>query len=296
MSEEVPLYLGIDMGATNIRYAIVDGDGGVRCSESSALPDDVGARVEAPERILERFSAEVSGVGLAVAGTVRDGVLGWSASLGVQGVDFRGRLSSRFGGAVAVLNDARAAGLAEALVGAGRGSPSVLSITVGTGIGGAIVLDGRLLEGVGDAGEVGHIVIEPDGLECTCGRRGCWERYVGGRALLEQARALKPGRAEALEDVLSEAERGEPCSAALVDSAAERFALGLDNVCAVLAPEVIVLGGGVIARDGWVSRRYISALDSMRWGAQAVIRSSELGDAAGQIGAALCAAKNVTRS
>jgi glucokinase len=186
-----------------------------------------------------------------------------------------------------VVNDARAAGLAEALVGAGRGASTVLSVTVGTGIGGALVADGSLIVGTGFAGEVGHMMMNPSGPPCTCGRNGCWERYVGGRALAARAEAIYPQHPEPLEQLLADATDSSSRAAIVIREAADTFMHGLDNLHAIFAPAIVVLGGGIMARNGLVAREYREAAERTRWGDRAVVRDSQLGDSAGIIGAAL---------
>ncbi len=281
--------LGIDLGATQLRFALVDRNGAVHHTERRALPDDPRARAALPGEIAAAHRGHVVGVGLAVAGTVAGGVLTWSANLGLHDLDLGAELAARSRGPAVVLNDARAAGYAEALVGGGSGASSVLAVTVGTGIGGAVILDGRLVEGTGDAGEIGHQVIDPGGPVCGCGRRGCWETFVGGRALARTAGQHYPGDLDPLARLITRAEAGDPSAGAVVEAAAAHFALGLDNLCAVLAPAVVVLGGGVMARNGLIARRYRAAAQTLRWGARTQVRDSLLGDAAGQIGAALAA-------
>ncbi|MGC3954329.1 MAG: ROK family protein [Propionicimonas sp.] len=284
-----PPVLGIDMGGTNLRHALVDADGNPFGAASAPLPNDLGERAAAPVRIAARHRDTAAAVGLAVAGTVEDGVLVWSANLGLHDVGFASLLGREFDGPVVVLNDARAAGLAEAVLGAGQALGSVLSITVGTGIGGALILDGRLIEGTGQAGEIGHMVIDPSGPPCNCGRRGCWEQLAGGRALTRAARRLYPGAAEPVAQLVGRAEAGDDAALAELSRAAELFGLGIDNLCATLAPEMIILGGGIMARGGLVSEAYRAAAGATVWGARTRLRDSRLGDAAGYLGAAIAA-------
>ncbi|MGO1538826.1 MAG: ROK family protein [Leucobacter sp.] len=286
-------FLGIDMGGTNLRYSIVTTSGNIVSSHSEVLPAAPEERALLPVRVAEQFRAEVDGVGLAIAGTVRDGVLTWSANLGIQEIDFGEQLRESVDGAAIVLNDARAAGLAEAVVGAGAGADTVLSLTVGTGIGGAIVIGDKLLEGTGDAGEVGHMVIDPAGPACTCGRAGCWERFVGGRALHRVSTEMFPDHPSPLEHLIERAERGNTEAMRVIDTATGIFGRGVDNICAILAPDTIVLGGGIMARNGLVARRYREVLRDTRWGARSRVVDSVLGDSAGRIGAALAASQLV---
>lgn len=289
VSKPDSLYLGIDMGGTNIRFALVDTHGHIHSSESRPLALDREARIHGPVEILQEFESQIAGIGVAIAGTFTGGLLDWSANLGLHSVDFGSLLAEHTTKPISLLNDARAAGLAEALVGGGVGAHSVLSVTVGTGIGGALIVDGKLLLGTGDAGEIGHMVVDPTGPDCNCGRNGCWERLVGGRALAEQATLLYPSSADPLSELLQNISDGHESAAAILNRAAQLFALGIDNLCAVLAPDAIVLGGGVMARNGAVARAYRDAIRHTRWGTQSQVRHSALGDTAGQIGAALSA-------
>lgn len=284
-------FLGIDMGGTNIRAAIVDGTGRVIHTENRALGSSQKVKAEAPLLLAEEYADRVAGIGLAVAGTVDDGVLTWSANLNLHGVEYRREINRRTGLPSVVLNDARAAGLAEARVGAGAGAATVLAITVGTGIGGAVIVNGNLLEGTGDAGEIGHMVLDPGGAECTCGRHGCWELMVSGKALARRAKQLYPGAPDPLGVLIIEASNGTAVAREAVESITQDFAMGVDNLSAILAPQVIVLGGGVMARNGLIAERYRSIGPRLRWGRRARIVDSALGDTAGQIGAALAAAE-----
>jgi glucokinase len=189
---------------------------------------------------------------------------------------------------VRVVNDARAAGYAEArraIVPDSRtGGGTVLVVTVGTGIGGAVVVGGRLLEGSGHAGEIGHMSIDPHGRQCDCGRRGCWERLVGGRALRESL----GDRWASVGDLAACAERGDENAVAHIAARAEAFGAGLDSLCAVLAPTTVVLGGGIIARGGPIAAAYTAAARDLRW-LRGRLQLSRLGDHAGLMGAGLLA-------
>lgn len=282
--------IGIDLGATHIRAGLLDPSGRLTRMVRHPLPPDPAARRRAPAQVLAQFAdAGVDAVGLAVAGTVSEGVLTWSANLGLADVDFAAELP---GHRVTVLNDARAAALAEARLGAGAGAPTVLMVTVGTGLGGALVRDGRLQVGTGHAGEIGHLRLDADGPTCQCGNRGCWEQLAGGVALNRTGVALArrsgtgaPVGAALLADA---AAAGEPAAVAALRRHAQHFARGLDSLCAVLAPHVLVLGGGLVARRGPVRDAYLAAADGLRWH-RGRTSPALLGDDAGVLGAALAA-------
>ncbi|MCP2163184.1 ROK family protein [Goodfellowiella coeruleoviolacea] len=279
--------IGIDLGATHVRAGLVDQAGRLSRVVRRVLPPDPAARVRTTRQVLAEYAdVAVAAVGVAVAGTVRDGVLTWSANLGLSGVDFAAEL----GRPVTVLNDARAAGLAEARLGAGAGAATVLVVTVGTGLGGALVTGGRLHEGTGHAGEVGHLVLDADGPPCGCGNRGCWEQLAGGVALNRTGAALAPtGAAQPGAARLAAAvTAGQPRATAALERHAAQFARGLDSLCAVLAPHTVVLGGGLIARPGPIRDAYLAAAGTLRWHSGPV-HPARLGDDAGVLGAALAA-------
>lgn len=298
-SEELPardripgdMVLGMDMGGTRLRAALVDRQGNIGDVVHYPVPADQAAQARLPVAVAQRFSDEASAVGLAIAGTVTAGVVTWAANLRLAGADLGTQLRMVSHGQAAVVNDARAAGAAEARLGAAAGEHLVLAITVGTGIGGAIILDGKPLEGRGTAGEVGHMVLRPDGPPCGCGRRGCWETLSGGRALDRAAATVLrgDGNKPSARDLVRAAEQGIPAAISELDRAAGDFRSGLENLCAVLSPDLIILGGGVIARGGLVSEAYLGAAAGLRWGAATRITQSQLGDQAGLVGAAMLA-------
>ncbi|MBM9467849.1 ROK family protein [Nakamurella leprariae] len=285
--------LGVDVGATNLRIGLVDPSGAEIAPISVPLPVAPHARLAAIVAAVATSAAELGprAIGIAIAGTVTDGTITWSANLGLHDVPLRDLITAATGRPTEVLNDARAAGLAEAAAGPDGGAGTVLAVTVGTGIGGALIVDGRLRQGTGDAGEIGHMVVEPGGVPCGCGRRGCWERYAGGDALrLRAMQLLGPEPPDPLAELITLIEAGDLAAGAVLDEASERFRSGIDDLCAVLAPDVVVLGGGIMARRGLVARRYHESLTGLRWAARTRFELSRLGDAAGLLGAARHAA------
>lgn len=291
--------VGIDYGATYLRGALVDNQGHLLHRTRQLVPVATAARVTAPAELATRLLAlaatmqiSAAAVGLAVAGTVRGGTLTWSAHLGLAEVPFGVLLQEHTGLLACVINDAHAAGYAEAATRRPRGL--TLYISVGSGIGGALVSDGQLIPGLGHAGEIGHMVIDPSGPPCTCGRSGCWEQYAGGRALDRAAASLLDDHATA-QHLVALADAGDSRAQAVLASASGAFAAGVDNLCAILSPDQIILGGGIISRGGTVARRYQAALSHLRWPCGPVTRAV-LGDDAGCIGAGLLAIAATVRS
>lgn len=250
------LRLGIDVGGTKCLALVVDDDGNVVDRRRVSTPR--GAR--AIEDVLVGLIGELTTahvrhvdawavIGVGVPGLVsRDGTIVSSPNLpDVENFDVRRRLESRLGRAVSVDNDANGAAVAEWRVGAGRGHDDVLVVTLGTGIGGGIISDGRLVRGWnGFAGEIGHLVVVADGRTCACGRRGCWEQYASGTALGRMAREFDTTFDAA--GIRRAAEAGDARALAVIDDFARWVALGLAGLVHTLDPEVVVIGGGVAHR------------------------------------------------
>ena len=278
---------GIDVGGTKFLGVVLDDDGTVLVEQRRATPRGGDAVVEAlAEFALELAPYDTLGVG--VPGLVtRDGVLRAAPNLvGASEVHVGSRLTTLLGHPVSVDNDATCAIVAEWQHGAARGFDDVLLVTLGTGIGGGIVMGGHLQRGSnGFAGEIGHMVVQPDGPFCVCGRRGCWERFASGRGL-QMLAGGRPG-----EEVVAAARAGDPESLVIVDTFAHWVALGLANLTNVLDPACIVLGGGLAtAPDVFlppISREFRALLYSPDNRPSPVLSFAELGERAGAIGAAL---------
>jgi glucokinase len=267
-----PLYLGIDLGGTKIAAGVVTGGGEVQGLATAPTPARQGVRaVMRAMATVARQAAREAGVAIkdlagggvgapgpidARAGTVVSppNLPGWrDVTLGAQ-------LGRVLGLTLALENDANVAGLAEHRFGAGRGCSPLVYLTVSTGIGGALLLDGRLVGGVrGAAGEVGHLVAVPDGPLCGCGNRGCLEAVASGSAVARYAReavragvpsalterfAARPGRitAAAVADL---ARAGDPEAGRILAGAMEHLGRGVAGLVNLLNPERVVIGGGL---------------------------------------------------
>lgn len=263
--------LGLDIGGTKISAGVVDGSGRILArSRRPTRADDPAAIERDVVELVDALTAEftVCAVGVAAAGFVdadRDTVR-LAPNLAWRDHPLGSRLSEALGLPVLVENDANAAGWAEHRFGAGRDASDMLMVTLGTGVGGAVISDGRLVRGAhGFASEIGHLRYLPGGLPCGCGRRGCWEQYASGSALARSAlgaAAASPARAAALVqrcggdlarvsglDVMALARSGDPLSVELVETLAGHVGLGIASLVAVLDPAVVVIGGGM-ATDG----------------------------------------------
>lgn len=308
--------LGIDLGGTKLLGVAIDDAGGVVEEVRAPTPrggDRVVDALAAAARELAAAAGAEAGapVGIGAPGLVdRLGRLRVAPNLpGIRELALRERVGGRLGVPVRVENDATCAAWAEHVAGAASGSGSSLLVTLGTGIGGGMVVDGVLqLGSQGFAGEFGHMVLDPDGPPCPCGRRGCWERLASGTALgrlgREAARAggltrvvdLAGGDPEGIEGahVTSAALEGDTEAGRLLDGVARWLGIGLANLLNVLDPEVVVVGGGLVAVADLLlpTARRVCAEEvlSSQVRAEVAIVPAGLGEHAGATGAALLAA------
>ena len=301
--------LGIDVGGTKCLAVLLDDEGRVAAEERRPTPRGAEAIVATLASLAESFG-EVRSIGIGVPGLVtRDGVIRASPNL-VDVADFRvaAMLGARLGREVHVDNDATCAVAAEWRVGVARGRSDVIMVTLGTGIGGGIVAGGRLIRGAsGFTGEIGHMVIDPDGPPCPCGRRGCWERYASGSGLARLAREaavgkrlrriveLAGGDAEAVrgENVQRAAREGDRDAVAVIEEFGRWVALGLVNLTNVLDPQAFVLGGGLAASADLylepIQRWFTELLYAPDLRPHPELAFASLGEYAGAVGAALLA-------
>jgi glucokinase len=231
-----------------------------------------------------------SSLGVGVPGLVTpDGTIMASPHLpGANNFEVAKELRTRLGINVHVENDATMAAFAEWKVGAAAGARNAVMVTLGTGIGGGIVMGGQLQRGAhGFAGEIGHVVVQRGGAACPCGQHGCWERYASGSAL----QMLSGGMSG--EDVFAAFRAGDAHATRVVEEYAEWVAIGLAGLANTCDPEVIVIGGGVVESFSEilpiVHRHFIASLYSAQWRTAPRIELATLGPAAGAIGCALIA-------
>lgn len=307
--------VGVDVGGTKILALVFDDESGLVVGEpvKEATPPGADALLDAVADVvarLEEAEGPVAGVGAGLPGLVdRRGRLAAAPNLpAVAGVAFAEQLAERVGHEVVVDNDATCAAWAEATRGAAAGVADMVMVTLGTGIGAGLVAGGRLQRGRhGFAGEPGHMVVDPDGPRCPCGRRGCWERYASGSGLGRLAREaaeageaprlveLAGGDAEAVkgEHVTAAAREGDEDALAVLGQLGWWVALGLANLVNVLDPEVVVVGGGLVAAGEMLLEPVRSSFAQLVLGAThrplTRIVPAELGSEAGAIGAALLA-------
>jgi glucokinase len=308
----VDLTIGVDVGGTKIAAGVVDPSGTIVEQVRVSTPATTAQAVE--EGIVTAVSMlagrhEVVSVGVAAAGFVDEkrSMLRFAPNLPMVDRALRDLISPRVGLPVVVENDANAAAWGEHRFGGGRGAGDVVLITVGTGLGGGIVLDGRLLRGAfGTAGEFGHVRMVPGGILCGCGNHGCWEQYTSGSALVREARALartQPqtaarllelagGQPEAINGrtVTQAAGEGDPAAVSLLAELGRWLGEGIADLANVLDPAVVVVGGGVSEAGDLLLEparvAYSALLSAGAYRPHLRIVAAELGNDAGLIGAA----------
>ncbi len=295
-------HLGLDLGATNLKWAVVartrgrwrQVDRGQEPTRGSRGPDAVvGHLEEVAARSASRYRGLAS-IGIGVPG-LYDPRTGRTRFLPNMPGDWAGRpvaepVSAAAGLPTALVNDARAFGLAELRLGAARGARSMIGLTLGTGVGGAIALDGRIYLGAdGTGGELGHQTLEPDGLPCTCGNRGCLEAYARADRI-----ASLCGTAS-VEEAVAKASAGDRRARDGLAEVGRFLGIGVANMIVALTPQRVVIGGGVSGagelilepiRRELADRVRVTSLE----GVQVVV--AELGTWAGAIGAAIYGAEH----
>ena len=307
-------YLGIDLGGTNIKGGVVNENGEIlrqasRPTHVEQGPDAIADGIAAVIRDLEQ-GEHFAGVGLGCPGTVDDesGEVVCAFNLGMIHYDLRGAIEARTGYAIRLGNDANVAALAEAAVGAAKGAHSAIVVTLGTGVGGGVVLEGKMLTGwTGAASELGHMVVAEGGEPCTCGRRGCFEAYSSATALIRQTKEAMDAHPEsAMHAVAAEngavdgrtaftaKERGDAAAAEVVDAYVKYLASGVTNLINIFFPEVIAFSGGVANQGEALLEPLREEVRRQEFGYKYVKRHARLvkcslGYQSGIIGAALLA-------
>jgi len=288
--------LGIDIGGTKIAGAVVTESGDILAS--ARRPTDAsnpGAIISAVVDIVQELSPHPTGatVGVAAAAFMdraRERVY-FAPNIAWENFPLKAELETALQRPVRLENDANAAGWAEFRFGAAKDAHSMIMLTMGTGVGGAVIDGGVLMVGgFGSAGELGHIVIEPNGLECGCGNRGCLEQYASGTALMRLAQErlgqedLSPAN---LADLLAE---GNPAAHEVFAEVCDSMGRGIASLVAVTDPETVVIGGGVAkagaALGDLIQERFLAHYPAAKRKPTATVVVATLGNRAGVVGAA----------
>lgn len=314
MSER--LAVGIDIGGTKVAGGLVDADGQVvgrarrdtphRSKSPGVVEDTI---VEVVTELLESTDREVAAVGIGAAGFVAAdrATVVFAPHLSWRDEPLEANLQRRVPVPISVDNDANAAAWAEWRFGAARQESHLMMVNLGTGIGGAVVVDGHILRGrYGIAGEFGHMQVVPGGQRCECGNRGCWEQYASGNALVREARSLMIANSPMATDLLAmvdgdpmaltgpmiteAARQGDPTATELLTEIGQWLGVGIANLAAAFDPGMFVIGGGVSAAGDLLldpaRQTFRRHLTGRGYRPEARIVAAELGNEAGLIGAA----------
>ena len=307
------MYIGIDVGGTNLKAGLVDQSGTIlvvartpldfRGPESFA--DTLASLAKAVMASGGAAAQDVEYVGIGIPGAVAGGDILYTANIPMKNVPLEKLFRQHLNLPVLLGNDADCAAVGEWSCGVGRGTKHFIVITLGTGVGGGMILNGKLYSGCGAGGEVGHIVVQKDGVPCNCGRRGCWEAYASATGLIrETTEAMKAHPESLLHQVAAQngavdgrtsfqaAEQGDETALAVCRSYAEYLASGLTDLVNILHPEAVALGGGVAAAPEYLLLDPVREIVARECYARHVgqvphIVRAELGNDAGIIGAAM---------
>ena len=251
--------IGVDIGGTDIKFGVLNDSNEIIYKESIPTPTEseeslIGAIADKYNEIMQTHS--INGIGVGTPGIIRNGMV-TAANLPFKNTKLESEVSRLTGCPVRIGNDANCAALGEAVVGVGKGVKNVVMVTLGTGIGGGIVINGKLYHGKGSAGEIGHMIVEKDGKQCGCGQRGCWEKYASVTALTELAsEKAKQNRDSELyklmqngglngEQIFKAAANGDETAKSAIDEYLDNVAAGIDSLVRIFEPDMIILSGGI---------------------------------------------------
>lgn len=304
--------IAVDLGGTNVRVGVVSSQGKLikqlkypipRRRSKTTLLDHMGEMIQVLLEWSRSKKIRIAGIGLACPGvlSIQKGIIFQSPNIPEwKNVPIQKHFQKRFGLPVFLENDANAAALGEAWAGAGKKTHSAICVTLGTGVGGGIILNDKIWHGANEsAGEIGHMVVRDDGRKCKCGNWGCLEVYASATAIVRQAKeALKQFKGKSLlrelngltsQKIFAAARKGDKLALKVTRFAAEMLGTGLASLVHVINPEIIIIGGGV-SENGALLFKPVRTMVKKRCFPQAVrtlkIVPAQLGDQAGMIGAA----------
>lgn len=310
-------YIGVDLGGTNIAAGLVDENGVLIHKDSTptgrerSYKDIIKDMADLINKIIidaGKNIDEIKAIGIGSPGTPNDeeGILVYANNLtNFINVPLRTELQKHINLPVILDNDANCAALAESVAGAAKNEKNSIMITLGTGVGGGIVLDGKLYSGFNySAAEMGHMVIISGGEQCTCGRKGCWESYASATGLIQQTKvAASSDKASIINDLVEgdlskvsartafdAAKKGDKTALKVVSQFIEYIAEGLINIINIFAPEVVVIGGGISKEGEYLLkplRELVYKDVYFKEEPQTQIRAAQMGNDAGIIGAAM---------
>lgn len=307
-------YIGIDLGGTNIAAGIVDENGKILVKDSvstikerptNEIMDDM---VKISHTLCDNIGIvlkDVVSVGIGCPGAIdsKNGIVSYSNNIPMNNYPMAEYISERLGIPVHIANDANAAAYGE-YIKSGKGSSSFLMVTLGTGVGAGVILDGRIFSGFnGVASEAGHMTLVHNGVQCTCGKRGCWEAYASVTALIRQTKEAAEQHPESSlnenikargkvsgRTAFEEAKNGDSTAIEVVRNYCEYIADGIVSLINIFEPEYICIGGG-ISKEGDTLlnpiREYVSKYEYNRYCPKTRIETAKLFNDAGIVGAAL---------
>lgn len=286
--------LGIDIGGTKIRFGVVSTDGTVQIDWT--VPTQIPLYPYLEQQVLQALVnyPDIQAIGIGTRGMVEPstGKIIFEMQLeGWEGTPVKEWLEKATGLRVEVNNDANVAALAEAILGAGQGYKNVVCVTVGTGLGGGLIFDGKIMDGKhGGGGEIGHLILYPKGIPCGCGRKGCSEQYVSGTALkrlIEEHNVQDDkGTLVSPRDLFTLAQAGHAGASAVRSRFVEDLGITISTLQAILDMDVVVVGGGVIdSADAWW-KELIDATEPLLL-KPLTIKRAQFGNEAGMLGAAM---------
>ncbi len=311
-------YVGIDLGGTNIAAGLVTVDGKILADKSvptraerdwKEIVADMASLAKEVIAMAGVEISEVTGVGIGCPGSIdnENGICAYSNNIKMEKADIAGEFKKHFDIPVNLENDANAAALGEYEVN-GKGAKSYVFVTLGTGIGGGVVIDGKIFRGHNGVGaEIGHTVIVSGGEKCTCGRCGCWEAYGSVTALIRQTKAAMEKNPDSLLHKLAEkegkvtgkitfdaAQQGDKVAQGVLDQYFKYVAEGITNMVNIFQPEKVVIGGSVSKQGDYLLKpiaELVNKDDYNRYMHKAEVEIATLFGDAGIIGAALSAKK-----
>lgn len=305
-------YIGIDLGGTFVKGGLVDERGNILYSAKVPTERELGI-----DKVVENISnlalsivketgvdkKDVAGTGMGVPGSIdsKNGVVVYSNNFGLRNYPIAEKIKERTGLPIKIANDANVAALGEAKFGSGKEYKTTVMLTLGTGVGGGIIIDGKLFEGnMSQGAELGHVVIEKNGEECSCGNKGCLEAYASATALIRDTkRAMIEHKDSLMNEVPLDKVDGKTCfdymgkdvyAKRVVEEYIENLAIGITNFANIFRPEAIILGGGVCAQGDVLVKPLQKYVDEHVYagimGPNVKVITATLQNSAGTLGAA----------
>ena len=290
----------IDIGGTAVKMGLVDHEGAIHARHEASVCFDhyqtpiLTTVIREAQAFLAREGAQIEGIGVSATGQVDDragAVIGTNGKIPhYEGAQIKRDMEAAFGVPVFALNDANAAALGECFAGRAKGVQNVLMVTLGTGVGGGIVLGGRIFGGTrGIAGELGHFTLYQDGPRCPCGKRGCFESYAATTALVRRAKEATGEADMNGRIVFSRAADGDQAMLAVLSAWIDDIAAGISGLVHIFNPQMVLIGGGVSAQEALLIaplRERVLRSVMPRFAECLQLEAATLGNDAGMIGAA----------